>query len=61
MMKAGATYDWKLQELILDWRNQRIKVNASCKQKLREDSDSEEYDESDDEEKILFQGNYKQD
>src|SRR4051812_42415463 len=62
MMKAGTTYNWKNQELTLDWRNQRIKVNASCKQirNLKEESDSEEDNESDNEERILFQKNHKQ-
>ncbi|RHZ88372.1 hypothetical protein Glove_23g191 [Diversispora epigaea] len=60
MMKAGASYDWSKQELILNWRNQVIKTTASCKQNNNILESIEEEYESEDEEQIqvLFQENY---
>jgi hypothetical protein len=63
MMKAGAAYDWKKQELTINWRNQTIKTTATCKQnnELEDIEEIEEYSsEDDDNEHILFQGKYTQ-
>ena len=59
MMKAGATYNWKNQELTIDWRNQTTKLSATCKQIEGSDNETDEYSDDEDEETILFQGNYK--
>src|SRR6185295_19999321 len=58
MMKAGAVYDWKNQELTLNWRNQRIKTTATYKQNDNQYNSEDDY-ESEEEEQILFQGNPK--
>jgi hypothetical protein len=57
MMKAGASYNWKNQELTLNWRNQTIKTPASCERKtIVEDSEEEYSDDDEDKEPTLFLG-----
>jgi hypothetical protein len=44
MMKAGASYDWKKQELTLNWRNRTIKTSAKCTREDQSDESEEEFD-----------------
>lgn len=58
LKKAGASYDWKNQELTINWRNQKIKTTASYEQTdNHEDEEDDDYS-SEEEQQILFQGNH---